>query len=194
MNDLAIDLLIWLTVPSELGDLALIATAETLVGVHLPSRTSHATRIRRDWPASDPRRGTSSILTFFAHELRLYFAGGQPGFSGPLAFPRATEYERAVYTATRRIPHGETRTYGWVATHAGGSPQSAGNALGRNPLPIIIPCHRVVAAASLGGFTGGLPLKRKLLALEGASPLNQGELPLATDPATGGRPPRRARP
>ena len=90
MNDLALDSLVWLTVPSELGDVALIAVAEALVGLQLPSRTPHATRIRRDWPASDARRGTSSILTFFAHELRLYFAGGQPGFSGPLAFPRST--------------------------------------------------------------------------------------------------------
>lgn len=193
MNDLVFDSLVWLAVPSELGDLALIATLDTLVGLQLPSRTAHATRIRRHWPDSDVRRGTNSVLTFFAHELRLYLAGSPAGFSGPLAFPRSTDYERAVYAAARRIPHGETRTYGWVAEHAGGSPQSAGNALGRNPLPIIVPCHRVVAATSLGGFTGGLPLKRQLLALEGASPLNQGELPLAAAPAKGGRPPGRTR-
>lgn len=193
MTEIALDSLTWLAVPSELGDIGLVATAEALVGIHLPARAPLATVIRRDWPGVEARRGTNPILTFFAHELRLYLAGGQPGFSGPLALPRATEYDRAVYAATRAIPHGETRTYGWVAARAGGSPQAAGSALGRNPLPIIIPCHRVVAATSLGGFTGGLALKRKLLALEGASPLNQVELPLAAPPAAGGRPHRRAR-
>jgi methylated-DNA-[protein]-cysteine S-methyltransferase len=187
MTETTLASLTWLVVPSDLGEIALVAAAEALVGIRLPTRTPLATAIRRDWPGLEARRGTSSILTFFAHELRLYLAGGQPGFSGPLALPRATEYERAVYAATRTIPHGETRTYGWVAARAGGSPQSAGNALGRNPLPIIIPCHRVVAANGLGGFTGGLDLKRKLLELEGASPLNQVELPFAAPSARRGR-------
>ncbi len=173
------DTLSWLAVPSELGDLGLIATTEALVGLLLPSRVALATAIRRRWPGVELRRGTNPVLAVFAHELRLYLAGGRPGFSGPWALLRATEYEQAVYAATRAIPYGETRTYGWVAERAGGSPQAVGNALGRNPIPIVIPCHRVVAANGLGGFTGGLPLKRRLLALEGASPMNQVELPLA---------------
>ncbi len=187
MNEPAIDSLVWLAVPSELGDIGLVASAEALVGLLLPSRKAAATAVRQRFAPAEPRRGTNPVLALVAHDLKLYLAGGHPGFSAPLAFPYATEYERAVYDTIRMIPFGETRPYGWVADHAGGSPQSAGNALGKNPLPIIVPCHRVVAAHGLGGFTGGLPLKRKLLELERASPMNQFEIPLATPIPGAGR-------
>jgi O-6-methylguanine DNA methyltransferase len=80
-------------------------------------------------------------------------------------------FQRAVLTAIQKIPFGETRSYGWVA-RAIGKPRASravGQALGANPIPIIIPCHRIIASdGSLGGYGGGLPLKRKLLTLEGA--------------------------
>lgn len=83
---------------------------------------------------------------------------------------RLTPFQRKVLGATRRIPRGETRTYGWVA-RACGSPRSSravGGALHINPVPLFIPCHRVTAAGGkLGGFGAGLPMKRLLLALEG---------------------------
>ena len=77
-----------------------------------------------------------------------------------------------IWQATRSIPHGETRSYAWVAARAGNplGARAAGQALGKNPLPVVVPCHRVVAAdGGLGGFTGGLYLKRKLLALESSN-------------------------
>lgn len=81
-----------------------------------------------------------------------------------------TSFQRQVWKAILRIPYGRVRSYRWVADRVGG-PQFAravGHALGANPLPIIVPCHRVVTSAgSLGGFTGGLPVKRRLLQLEG---------------------------
>ena len=85
-----------------------------------------------------------------------------------------TAFQQRVWEAARRIPWGEVRTCGWLAQQ-GGSPRAArsvGGALGRNPIPLVVPCHRVVAAGGgLGGVGGGLALKRRLLALERASPV-----------------------
>ena len=88
-------------------------------------------------------------------------------FDLPLA-PAGTPYRRAVWQALCEIPYGETRSYRDIAARAGGSARSVGQANGRNPIPLIIPCHRVVAATHIGGYSGGdgLPTKRWLLALE----------------------------
>jgi methylated-DNA-[protein]-cysteine S-methyltransferase len=178
---------IWTTVPSEWGEMALIGTDSGLTHLLLPRRGSLAAAVRRAVMPLEPERGLTPILAHFMHELRLYLAGALAEFSGPVDLRGTTSYDRAVYAAARAIPYGETRTYGWIAEHAGGSPRAAGNALGRNPVAIVIPCHRIVAATSLGGFGGGLPLKRRLLALEGASPLNQMELRLAGSTPAGKR-------
>lgn len=184
----------WLGLPSELGDFALVAGPVALAGILLPRRGPLAPAVHAHWPGA--RRGTNSILSLAAQELRLYLAGGRPGFDVPLDLTNATDYEKAVYRTTRAIPWAETQTYGWVAERAGGSAQAVGNALGRNPLPIIIPCHRVVAASSLGGFTGGLELKRRLLRLEGGAPHGQTELHLpgrtGASPGQAGASPGRA--
>ena len=83
--------------------------------------------------------------------------------------PWVTEYHRTVWQALRAIPLGETRTYKQIAQQVGGSPRSVGQAVGRNPVPILIPCHRVVAAHGLGGYSGdgGLDDKAWLLEFEG---------------------------
>jgi methylated-DNA-[protein]-cysteine S-methyltransferase len=182
---------VWTTVRSELGEIALIASEAGLTHLLLPRRGSLAAAVRRTVMPLEPVRGLNPALAHFAHELRLYLTGAALEFTGPLDLRGTTAYERAVYAATRAIPYGETRSYGWIAAAAGGSPRAAGNALGRNPIAIVIPCHRVVASAGLGGFTGGLPLKRRLLALEGAWPLNQLELRL---PAAAGSPGARPAP
>jgi len=101
--------------------------------------------------------------------FRGYFSGSVKRFSLPLDFCDATDFERAVWKVARAIPYGETRTYGWVAKmlRRPDAVRAVGGALGRNSLPIIIPCHRVVGTdGSLGGFSGGLAWKRRLLALE----------------------------
>ncbi len=100
-------------------------------------------------------------------QLDAYFDGEAVTFDLPLA-PAGTAYQRRVWAALRRIPPGATRTYGDIAAEAGGSARSVGGANGCNPIPIIIPCHRVVAAAGLGGYSGGdgLATKRTLLDLE----------------------------
>ena len=111
----------------------------------------------------------------FAERLRTdftdYFTEKAVDFTGYELEPETgTEFQRWVWEVLRRIPYGETRTYRWVAEAIGkpDSVRAVGNACGANPVPIIQPCHRIVASdGSLGGFSGGISLKRKLLSLEG---------------------------
>ncbi len=102
-------------------------------------------------------------------ELDQYFRGARRSFELPLDWRLSSGFSRLVLQATARIPYGSLSTYKHVAADAG-SPRAfraAGNALGANPLPIVVPCHRVVhSGGGLGGYTGGLERKRALLAVE----------------------------
>ncbi len=109
-------------------------------------------------------------------ELDQYFAGRRRQFELPLDWRLTRGFGRRVLEATARIPYGATATYKHVATEAGNARayRAAGNALGSNPIPIIVPCHRILhSGGGLGGYTGGLERKRVLLAVEG------GQEPLA---------------
>ncbi|UCG10923.1 MAG: MGMT family protein [Dehalococcoidia bacterium] len=101
--------------------------------------------------------------------LSAYFYGAGVSFPDKLDLSHATPFQREVWAITRLIPYGETRSYNWVAEQIG-KPEAlraVGQALGKNPLPIIIPCHRVVATSGwLGGFSGGAEMKQRLLSLE----------------------------
>jgi methylated-DNA-[protein]-cysteine S-methyltransferase len=105
-----------------------------------------------------------------ARELDEYFAGRRHAFDLPIDWTLSHGFTRRVLQATAKIPFGAVETYKDVAGHAG-SPRgyrAAGNALGSNPIPIVVPCHRVVASGGkLGGYTGGVERKLKLLAVEG---------------------------
>ena len=106
------------------------------------------------------------------HQLREYFAGTRRAFDLPLA-PVGTGFQQEVWQALRTIGYGETRSYLDIATQIGRprAVRAVGAANGRNPLPIVIPCHRVIGSdGSLTGFGGGIDAKRYLLALEGAAP------------------------
>ena len=100
-------------------------------------------------------------------QLHAYFDQELTRFDLPLA-PNGTSYRLRVWAALAAIPYGETRAYAEIARAAGGSPRSVGQACGANPLPLLIPCHRALAAAGPGGYSGGdgLATKRALLALE----------------------------
>lgn len=100
-------------------------------------------------------------------QLQAYFDETLQCFDLPLA-PSGTPYRHRVWEALRAIPFGQTRSYQAVAQQAGGSARSVGGANAHNPIPIIIPCHRVVATNGIGGYSGceGLKTKRQLLALE----------------------------
>ena len=107
-----------------------------------------------------------------ARQLEEYLRGRRTRFDLPLDLTGATPFRRRVLAALLDIPYGECRSYGEVALRVGcASPRAVGGAVGWNPLPIIVPCHRVVGSdGGLGGFSGGLWRKRALLALEGRVP------------------------
>src|SRR5205085_10993638 len=112
----------------------------------------------------------SSVLCEAKQQIDEYFAGSRERFDVPLA-PAGTSFQRAVWNAIAEVPHGATRTYANLAERVGhpGSARAAGAATGRNPLSIIVPCHRIVGSdGSLTGYAGGLDRKRHLLALERA--------------------------
>ncbi|MDB5398360.1 MAG: methylated-DNA-[protein]-cysteine S-methyltransferase [Acetobacteraceae bacterium] len=117
-----------------------------------------------------PNQASSPILDRARHQLQAYFDHELTEFDLPLA-PAGTAYRRGVWRALCAIPYGETRSYQDIAIKAGGSARSVGQANGHNPIPLIIPCHRVVAATHIGGYSGGdgLPTKRWLLALENSN-------------------------
>jgi methylated-DNA-[protein]-cysteine S-methyltransferase len=104
--------------------------------------------------------------------FKTYFKGGKMAFPDQLDLSGATPFQRKVWEITRLIPYGETRSYTWVAEQVN-KPRAAravGQALARNPLPIIIPCHRVVTIeGKLGGFSGGVEIKKRLLNLESSA-------------------------
>ena len=114
-----------------------------------------------------PEQEPTDLLARAAAQLNAYLDGDLKQFDLPLA-PRGTPYQVAIWSALCEIPFGAVQSYRDIARRAGGSPRSVGQANSRNPIPIIIPCHRVVAENHLGGYSGGdgLPTKQWLLALE----------------------------
>jgi methylated-DNA-[protein]-cysteine S-methyltransferase len=128
-------------------------------------------------PASSEAASPRQILEI-ADRLRAYFSEGLPIGEPPweaIDHSGWTDFQRQVYRAIAKIPHAETRTYGWVAMQVGrtSAARAVGQALRNNPVPILVPCHRVVSVKSIGGFMGAteedgpeLMLKKKLLGLE----------------------------
>lgn len=146
---------------SPIGDLLLTSDGEALTGVYLgehrggPRPQAHWTR--------DERR-----LEGAAAQLAAYFAGERTEFELPLA-PRGTPFQLRVWQALREIPYGETISYAELARRVGqpGAVRAVGAANGRNPISIVVPCHRVIGAdGSLTGYGGGVERKRALLELE----------------------------
>jgi len=115
-----------------------------------------------------PEDESSPLLNEAKKQLDAYFDRKLTTFDLPLA-PPGTDFQNRVWQSMRKIPYGETRTYGDLAQDISSGARPVGTACGRNPIPIIIPCHRVVASTGLGGYTGqgGLETKTYLLKLEG---------------------------
>jgi len=152
-----------------------IAWAERgIVGVQLPEPAgAERARLLRRFPdavETTPPQGIQRAAAGIAALLR----GESPDLDSiTLDMSLVAEFDRCVYEATRRIPRGATRTYGEIASQIGdpGAARAVGQALGRNPFPIVVPCHRVLAAAGRpGGFSahGGVATKLRMLAIEGA--------------------------
>lgn len=126
----------------------------------------HPMRPQREWLAA------SEPFDAVIRQLEEYFAGRRHAFDLPLA-PAGTDFQHRVWRALSIIPYGKTISYGELARRIGNprASRAVGLANGANPLPIIVPCHRVIGAnGSLAGFGGGLPIKQALLSLEGAQP------------------------
>ena len=161
---------------SPVGRLLLAATGEGLVCLHYVNRADDLEQSLEQLASRlsprvlrAPRR-----LDLPRRELDEFFNGGRRDFDIPLDYSMVKPgFTRRVLEQTAQIPFGETVSYKGIAGRAGNERafRAAGTALGSNPLPIVVPCHRVLhAGGGLGGYTGGLEIKRKLLAIEGVLP------------------------
>jgi methylated-DNA-[protein]-cysteine S-methyltransferase len=157
-------------VDTALGWLGLALSSAGLRAITLPRRDREAAlaEVLALGAREEARDGELGDLP---ERLRRYARGEPVAFPDALDLSTATPFQRAIWLATREIPHGQTRSYGWLAARAG-RPQAAravGQAMAANPWPIIVPCHRVVSSnGHLGGYGGGLDMKAQLLRLEGA--------------------------
>ena len=147
----------WSVIDSPIGELSLAVDDHGLCGV-------------RFGPVDPPPLlGRDDLLTDVERQFKEYFAGELTEFRVQLSVRTGSAFERAVWDQLSRIPYGEMQTYGEVAKAVGdsGAARAVGVACNRNPLPVIVPCHRVVGAGGkMVGFGGGIPRKRHLLELE----------------------------
>jgi len=149
-----------------------VAESETgLVAIVLPQNSKAAVAADLRAHASPPfEKGSSARLRTARTQLREYLAGTRTTFDLPLDLSPGTSFQRRVWEQLRSVPYGRLLSYQGLACQVGGRQyaRAIGGAVGANPLPIVVPCHRIVAHdASIGGFSCGLPAKRKLLELEG---------------------------
>ena len=143
-----------ISISSAVGNLVIDADEDAIIAVR--------------W--ADERTGNGSpLLSEAARQLDAYFAGDLTRFDLKLR-PVGSAFEHRVWTAMQKIPFGETRCYGDLASDIDSAPRAVGRACGKNPIPIVIPCHRVLGKGWMGGYSGsgGLTTKKALLALEGA--------------------------
>jgi methylated-DNA-[protein]-cysteine S-methyltransferase len=151
-----------LIVRTKLGAFRVQYTAHGIAALDFPGFGGSRFRVTTNNPPPFVRN--------FARQLQ-QFADGKPvRWRVPLDLSAGTNFQQAVWRVLTKIPRGETRSYGWVAQQIGKptASRAVGAACGANPVPVIVPCHRVIAGdGSLGGFGGGLPMKKKLLRIEG---------------------------
>jgi len=172
---------VWYTrMDSPIGELILAATPEGLREIDFASNLTDETFVERlRERGAEPIRlervadadpAVRRILDRTAAELHEYFGGQRARFDVPLDWGVMPPFQRAVLEATTTVPFGRVDTYAGIARKIGkpGATRAVGNALGRNPIPVIVPCHRVIRSdATIGGYTGGLGIKQHLLSLEG---------------------------
>ena len=159
----------WDLLPSAVGDVGVAASAEGVILCSLGvSRDVLQQQLRDLGPGKVLRRGGVQLEQGL-RELGQYLQGQRKGFSVPLVPTSGTPFQRQVWASLLTIPWGQTRSYAWVAQDLGRprAVRAVGQAVGANPIAIMIPCHRVIASdGSLGGFSAGLGCKRQLLAIE----------------------------
>lgn len=156
---------------------AVVESERGICHVVLPQRSRRLAlkRVREEFPDAEPDRRAIERRRAGARALRRYFEGGRLPDDVPLDLRGVPKFHREVYAMTQAIPQGETRTYKWVASCLGKSAatRAVGVALSRNPMPVLVPCHRVVSSdGSLGGWSGDAGWKEKLLEIEGTRGLS----------------------
>jgi len=152
----------WSVIDSPIGDLSLAVDDDGLCCVRFGA-------VDLDPPVEPDAVPPGGLLAAAQEQLKAYFAGELTEFDLPLSVRGGSEFERAVWGQLQRIPYGEMQTYGDVAKAVGepGAARAVGVACNHNPIPVIVPCHRVVGAGGkMVGFGGGIPRKRHLLELE----------------------------
>jgi len=158
------------TFDTDMGWVGILASAKGLRRTTLPQPSAQeAQQLLGD--LNDATRAPHSFDNLI-QRFRIYFSGHRVTFPDLLDLSGATTFQRQVWEITRLISYGETRSYAWVAEQIGQprAVRAVGQALGKNRLPIIIPCHRVIASqGKLGGFSGGVKMKKRLLSLETAA-------------------------
>ncbi len=158
----------YITFNTDMGWVGILASAKGLLDTTLPQRSAQEAH-QLLGESINQASWSPRLFDDLMERLKVYFSGGKAAFPDELDLSGATPFQREVWEATRLIPYGETRSYLWVAEQIKkpGAARAVGQALGRNPLAIIVPCHRVVASdGGLGGFGGGVEMKQDLLHLE----------------------------
>jgi len=153
---------------TRIGTLLIAGDEEAVRYIQFP-KNGKAVRPQADW-----RESSRGAVAEAVRQLREYFAGKREQFDLPL-HPEGTAFQRGVWRRLQEIPYGETISYGELAKRVGNpkASRAVGAANGQNPIPIVIPCHRVIGAdGKLTGFGGGLPIKEALLTLETRPPSN----------------------
>ncbi len=156
---------------TALGWVGIAWSGKGLVALTLPQPTE--VEVLRQLPVGSgttPEAPPGLDIDILADKLRRYFDGEEVAFDEPLDPSIGTDFQRKVWAITRSIPRGQTRTYGAIAREAGScAARAVGQAMARNPWPIVVPCHRVVGGdGRLTGFAGGLEMKQRMLEMEGA--------------------------
>jgi methylated-DNA-[protein]-cysteine S-methyltransferase len=160
----------WCAVAAPIGRVFVAASDSGLLRVSFRHREASFVGELREHTEADVVRSPSRTADI-VEQLRDYFAGERRRFDVRLDLRHVSPFQRRVLMAATQVPVGEVVSYGEIARRIGepGGSRAVGQALGHNPIPIVIPCHRVVAAGGrIGGYTGGLAIKRKLLRLEGS--------------------------
>jgi methylated-DNA-[protein]-cysteine S-methyltransferase len=168
---------------TPIGTCSLVWKDGAVVGLRLPEQSAATTRarIRRRWPGAEEQTPPAEFQQVIDRVLAL-LAGQPVDLSDvPLDFGDAPDFHKRIYEVARTIPPGHTMTYGEIAKRLGMPHESreVGQAMGKNPVAIIMPCHRVLGAdGKMGGFsaTGGVAIKRRILEIEGAAAVSAGPL------------------
>lgn len=165
-------------VDSPFGPLLVAATRRGLVRLNLPNYDAERTLEELAARISPRVLEAPARLDEVQRQLDLYFEGRLRKFDLPLDWRLSKDFRLRALRAVARIPYGKTRSYTEVAARAGNerAVRAAGTACGSNPIPIVVPCHRVLrSGGALGGYGGGLPMKEALLRLEGVETPNEGK-------------------